>query len=301
MPRVRNTTAIKSWEKYDVDPARSKILNEYHLALFRLTGIVTDYVNCNNETFSVCPPSDCNPLCRLIREYPEGCEACNQSTRNNVAISQTKRQSRCYRCHAGMIDVIVPLFSEDKYLGALTTGQVFDAPPTPEMFQEFLKTHRYLKQPEAELRRLYFGVQIYTPEQIAALINLLEIFGNYVVETEDKLKFLESVNEKRQIQAARSFIELHCNSQLSISYIASQVSLSESHFCHLFRQETGTTPIQYLNRTRISRAMELLRNTDKSITEIAMECGFSNLTHFNRMFRKFAAESPRNYRKKQKK
>lgn len=284
-----------------MDPAKSKILNEYHLALFQLTGIVTDYVNCNNETFSVCPPADCNPLCRLIREYPEGYEACNRSTHENLAICRKERRSHCYRCHAGLIDIIVPLFSGDKYLGALTTGQVFDSPPTSEEFQEFLRTHRYLKQSEAELRQLFFNVRVYTVEQLSALVNLLEIFGNYVIETENKLKFLESVNEKQQIQAARSYMELHCASQLSIGLVANQVSLSESHFCHLFKQETGTSPIQYLNRIRISRAMELLRSTDKSITEIALECGFCNLTHFNRMFRKFADDNPRNYRKKQKK
>ena len=283
-----------------MDPAQSKILNEYHLALFRLTGIVTDYINRNNETFSVCPASDCNPLCRLIRTYPEGREACNRSTCENLAICRKERRSRHYRCYAGLIDIIVPLFSAHSYLGALTTGQIFDTPPTPEKFREFLETHRYLKESEEELQQLFFGIRVYAEEQLAALVNLLEIFGNYVIETEDKLKFLESVNEKRQIQAARSFMELHYASPLSINYVASQVSLSESHFCHLFKQETGTSPIQYLNRIRISHAMELLRNSDKSITEIAMKCGFSNLTHFNRMFHKFSSKNPRNYRKKQK-
>lgn len=283
-----------------MDITKNTILNEYHLALFRLTGIVTDYINCNNETFSVCSPTDCNPLCKLIREYPEGYEACNCSTYENLTNCKKNRKSLCYRCHAGLIDIIVPLFSGDKYLGSLTTGQVFDYQPTLNDFQKFISNHQYLKTSKADLYQLFFNIHVYTSEQLAALVNLLEIFGNYVIETENKLKFLESVNEKQQIQAARIYMEQHCTSPLSIHLIANKVSLSKSHFAHLFKQETGTSPIQYLNNIRINKAKILLHNIDKSITEIAYECGFSNLTHFNRMFHKFAGDTPRNYRKKQK-
>ena len=60
------------------------------------------------------------------------------------------------------------------------------------------------------------------------------------------------------------------------------------------------TPVNFINRFRISYAMELLKNENLQIIEIAFECWFNNLTHFNRMFRKYNAETPREYRKKQK-
>lgn len=74
--------------------------------------------------------------------------------------------------------------------------------------------------------------------------------------------------------------------------------MSRSNLMRVFRKATGQTPIEYLVRLRIQKAMELLSNTDLSITEIAMEIGFSDSNYFTRQFRKAAEETPSAYRKK---
>jgi len=74
--------------------------------------------------------------------------------------------------------------------------------------------------------------------------------------------------------------------------------MSRSNLMRIFRQATGQSPIEYLVRLRIQRAMELLRSTDLSITEIAMEVGFSDSNYFARQFRRALGESPRSFRTK---
>ena len=74
--------------------------------------------------------------------------------------------------------------------------------------------------------------------------------------------------------------------------------MSRSNLMRIFRQATGQSPIEYLVRLRIQRAMELLRSTDLSITEIAMEVGFSDSNYFARQFRRALGESPRSFRAK---
>jgi AraC-like DNA-binding protein len=64
----------------------------------------------------------------------------------------------------------------------------------------------------------------------------------------------------------------------------------------VFRKATGQTPIEYLVRLRIQKAMELLRTTDRTITEIAMDVGFNDSNYFARQFRRLTDRSPRAFR-----
>jgi len=72
--------------------------------------------------------------------------------------------------------------------------------------------------------------------------------------------------------------------------------MSRSNLMRVFRKATGQTPIEYLLRLRIQKTMELLRNTDLSITEIAMEVGFNDSNYFTRQFRKIVGKSPSKFR-----
>jgi AraC-like DNA-binding protein len=64
-----------------------------------------------------------------------------------------------------------------------------------------------------------------------------------------------------------------------------------------FRKESGVTPIAYLNRYRVKQARQLLTDTDQSITEIALEVGFSDSGYFGRVFRREVGVSPEAYRR----
>lgn len=73
-------------------------------------------------------------------------------------------------------------------------------------------------------------------------------------------------------------------------------NMSRSNLMRVFRKATGQPPIEYLIRLRVQRAMELLRQTSLSVTEIALEVGFNDSNYFTRCFRKAAGQTPRQYR-----
>lgn len=73
--------------------------------------------------------------------------------------------------------------------------------------------------------------------------------------------------------------------------------MSRSNLMRVFRKATGQTPIEYLVRLRIQKSMEMLRNTDLTITEIALEVGFNDSNYFTRQFRRILGESPRSFRR----
>jgi len=73
--------------------------------------------------------------------------------------------------------------------------------------------------------------------------------------------------------------------------------MSSNYFSSYFRKVTGISFSEYVTRIRISRARELLRDTDKSVTEIAMECGFHNISNFYRLYKKHVGKPPRDEKK----
>lgn len=85
-------------------------------------------------------------------------------------------------------------------------------------------------------------------------------------------------------------------SDWTLEEIFKTAHMSRSNFMRVFKKATGQSPIEYLLRMRIQEGMKLLLNTDKSITDIAMEVGFNDSNYFSRQFRQALGHSPRQFR-----
>ncbi len=83
---------------------------------------------------------------------------------------------------------------------------------------------------------------------------------------------------------------------ITLAEIASEVHMSVPTFTRFFRKATGKTFVEYLNEWRVRRSCVLLRETDRSVLDISLKVGFSNLSHFNRQFLRLTGMTPRAYR-----
>jgi len=100
----------------------------------------------------------------------------------------------------------------------------------------------------------------------------------------------------RRMLRARDAMDRDYAKPLDIPTLARIAYVSESHFIRTFRDTFGETPHRYLQRRRVERAMFLLRETDRSVTEICFDVGFSSLGTFGRTFQAIVGESPTAYR-----
>ena len=105
-------------------------------------------------------------------------------------------------------------------------------------------------------------------------------------------------NEERNrwMLRARDAIDRDYARPLNIPALARIALVSEAHFIRTFRATFGETPHRYLQRRRVERAMALLRNTDRSVTDICFAIGFSSLGTFSRTFRDIVGRSPSAFR-----
>lgn len=100
----------------------------------------------------------------------------------------------------------------------------------------------------------------------------------------------------RRLLRARDAMDRAFAEPLDVRALAAVAHLSEAHFIRTFRATFGETPHRYLQRRRVERSMFLLRETDRSVTGICFDVGFSSLGTFSRTFREIVGETPSDYR-----
>jgi AraC family transcriptional regulator len=107
---------------------------------------------------------------------------------------------------------------------------------------------------------------------------------------------LRAKDRRRAVMAAL-WIDAHAHEGIGLEAAAAEVGLSPFHFLRLFAKVLGVTPHQYLVRTRLRRAARLLAEDQRSVTDIAYDVGFTDLSNFVRSFHRAAGLSPRSFRR----
>jgi AraC-like DNA-binding protein len=103
--------------------------------------------------------------------------------------------------------------------------------------------------------------------------------------------------EPTEIWKARKFIHAQSDERLSLCMVAEAVRISPNYLSEKFKTVTGENFVAYINRRRIEKARELLRDPNLRISEIAFAVGFQSLSQFNRVFKKMGARSPSDFRR----
>jgi AraC-like DNA-binding protein len=145
--------------------------------------------------------------------------------------------------------------------------------------------------------------QICNSEGISAIIFLIKLLSDLSdgegVETVLEKSFSKDYSiEEHRLNSAIHWIDNHFSESIQLSEVAHLTNMSEHAFCRAFKKATNKTFLQYLNDIRVHEAAHLLIESHRSITDIAYEVGFTNISSFNRYFKKTKNISPSDFRKK---
>ena len=132
------------------------------------------------------------------------------------------------------------------------------------------------------------------------LFSLLKTLAQHLVEIY-KSKDHQLLNKigltSWQIQKMNQYIEKHISDTITLQHLAEELGLSPGYLCKKCKQTTGYTPVQYLTKVRMERALDLLLNSDLLIIQVGLEVGIDNHAQFCRTFRKFYGTTPSHCRK----
>lgn len=106
----------------------------------------------------------------------------------------------------------------------------------------------------------------------------------------------EAEDQNRRLLRARDAMDRAYAEPLDVRRVAAVAHMSPAHFIRTFRGTFGETPHRYLQRRRVERAMFLLRETDRSVTDVCLDVGFSSVGTFSRTFHEVVGQTPSEYR-----
>ncbi len=237
-----------------------------------------------------------NAFCALMAGQSRTCAACLQM--QEKLAHEAHDAPATITCAYGLCESAVPVKLGDQTIGLLQTGQVLRQRPTDAGFDRAAEQARQLgtELDPAKAKLAYFQTPVVSQKRLDSAIKLLTVFADHLSLKSNQIVVQQSNSEPPVITRAKRYIEEHHTDDLSLGEVAKSVNTSLYYFCKLFRKVTGVNFTEFVSRTRVEKAKNLLLNPNLRVSEVAFEVGFQSLTHFNRVFKKIVGQSPTNFR-----
>lgn len=176
----------------------------------------------------------------------------------------------------------------------------FDVSDLKWLETRFLASPAHARRMSSELRGLTEMLASRLPK--FDLANRFEVLScrltvcGVLFEAAKQLASVRVFESQEMVQSTITFMKSHIDQTVSVEKLAEMVWCSRAKLFAAFKDSTGMTPVDYWTRLRVDHAQEMLINTDHSITEVAMRCGFCTSQYFSTVFRKYAGVTPTHFR-----
>jgi AraC-like DNA-binding protein/ligand-binding sensor protein len=247
-----------------------------------------------------CPSDRINPFCQKIFWTESPCQAC-VDTHSLLAAAPGEKASTI-QCFAGLQVTAVPIWLGTRVLGYLRTGQVFSIPSKDGDFERvaaILRKEDGFRDRDLEpLREHFLAAPAVQADRYAGLVQLLVFFAEQLSALAERLLRAGQDNQPEAVKKACAHMRRNFDREITLDELSRAAGVSAHHLCAVFKESTGVTMIEYLNRERILQAKKRLLSRYARISEVALDVGFGSLSQFNRCFAKYAGESPTEYRRR---
>lgn len=268
----------------------------------KLTGLSISFIDSNADFIRSADKSE--EFCRMVGEFEKQKKVSNCWVSNFKACRKAiaGRKPIVYSCHAGLAEIVVPVFFENTAIGAIITGQV--------RIKNRSK-YRKIRNPvptESLSRKLavqFAKIREIPEEELKAAAELLflmadKVFKSDLIKLFQEKNDLETANMNSVLVRLTSFVrENFKNPDLSLEEAAKQVNLSPYYISHIFTRELNISFIDFLTKVRLDEAKAQLRTRpEASVKEIAYDIGYSDPYYFGKVFKKYVKLTPLEYRGK---
>lgn len=266
-------------------------LSKLIASLYTLTGIQTNICDISGQSVRLLG-SYCE-FCGLINSSQEGhrrCLSCAEEAAEKCArLGKTYK----YKCHAGLLEVIVPIFDNSEPVAFIIFSQLPDDSPKRLKWEEACGLLSWYTGDMSELEAAFALLDRCPKKKSDAYENVLETVTSYI-----RLEGIVRSAEFTDRQKLEMYIDQHYTEKLSLKKISDDLCIGTTKLCALAKEVSpGSTVTKLITRRRIDAAKLLLTNERHSVAEISEKVGFSDYNYFTKNFRKLVGVTPTEYRK----
>lgn len=260
-------------------------------SLRTLTGVHTNIFDMHGKDIEI--TEEHAPFCQLINSIPEGharCEACDaQAVKKCLGIRKPYR----YRCHAGLCEVVLPIYSGDEAIAYMVFGQLLDDSSRERQWEKTHQTLEWYPGDLDELKDAYGRLKQFSDKEFRAHSELLEALAAYI-----NLKEIIRATEHTELQRLENYLNQHYMEKLSLASISADLNIGRTKLCALARQLSGGSTLTHMiAQRRVNAAKLLLSRSDTPIATVAEAVGISDYNYFSKVFRNFTGVTPSAFRK----
>ena len=245
-------------------------------------------INLYTTDFTLLPnPRPHKNYCRFIQQH-FGEKPCCNSDIELCKRSSITRKAEYHICHAGLIDVAVPVIYDNDILGYIILGQM----KINEDYSFVSEKLSALGINTSETQKYYSELLLFDAAKVQSILNIAVMFTKYII-----LENILKPHANEYFEKALTYIHENLNSNLSIQRISDNTHLSRSVLYRYFHNYYHCTVNEYINSKRIEQAVPLLTETNLSIEEISKMIGFQSAAYFTKTFKKEKGIPPLKFRK----
>lgn len=259
-------------------------------SLFCISSLRYSLFNKNGQI--ACTSSELSPFCKLVNADPEGhsrCEYCDmQAIQRSTGLS---RGYYSYRCHAGLVEAVVPVRQYEHTLAYVFFGQMIDPGDLEEKWEKTRALLTWVEKPE-RYRESFLQLKQADAAQIEAYANVLLACSNYIA--------MECVLQSPFVadeQLLNKYIMEHYTEPICLDDMVRALSMSKTKLCYIASRQ-GTTITAMITARRMEEAKRLLRQGDSRIAEVAAYVGINDYNYFTKLFKKHTGFTPKAYYQK---
>jgi len=182
-----------------------------------------------------------------------------------------------------------------EFLNLIETSSISDLFETAKLGISF---HGETKtQVSVHLKKMFDMTSFEKILELIKIFHILSLSNEYTILNATGTSLEVKGDDNLKIDIVYEYVRNHFSSKITVDQVAKQINMTVPAFCRFFKKTTNKTFVKFVNEFRVTHACDLLSKQSNSIMEIAFECGFVNLSNFNRAFKKITGKSPSAFRR----
>lgn len=267
----------------------------------KLLKVIKDFYELTHATISIWDsnfnqimvyPSNHKRLCKRVKENICGNRNCFKSDKNACITTAKTNEPHIFTCHAGLLDVALPVRYKQQVLAYIMFGQIRDMEEKYVNLNTVKKLCKKYDINEKDIENYYKEIPVLTHSQINAATNFLCMSTLYLYISQ-----AIKIEQNELVSSIDSYISENITKQITIEELCKEFNISQNKLYELSHKYFNTSIANYITLKKIELAKGYLTTENLSISRISEKVGFADYNYFIRKFKKHTGYTPLSYRK----